>query len=100
MTELTIFTRKTISMEDDLNGRQPQLKTNSMEDDLNGRRPQPKGKNISMEEYLDVSRAQLKPYRNKMTSACLANQFILSLAQFSPSLFSIILKIIIMSQLI
>ena len=42
-------------MEDDPNGRQPQLKTTSMKDDPNGRQLNGKGKNTSMEEYLDGS---------------------------------------------
>ena len=37
-----------LTMEDDHNGRQPELKTNSMGDDLNGRRAQ--WKTISMED--------------------------------------------------
>ena len=40
-------------MEDDPNGRQPQLKTTSMKDDPNGRQLNGKGKNTSMEEYLE-----------------------------------------------
>ena len=38
------------SMDDDLIGRQPQLKTTTMEDDLNGRQPQ--WKTTSREEVL------------------------------------------------
>jgi hypothetical protein len=49
---------KTTSMEDDLNGRQPQWKTTSMEDDLNGRRPQ--WKTTSMEDNLNRRRPQRK----------------------------------------
>ena len=60
-------------MEEDLNGRQPQWKTTSREDNLKednlrGRTPQCHGKNTSMEEYLNGSRPQLKPYK-KMTLA-------------------------------
>ena len=55
-------------MEDELIERQPQWKMTSMEDDLNGRQPQG------------------KPYMNKMTLAYLAANFVLSLAQLSPSL--------------
>ena len=44
----------TTLMEEDLNGGQPQWKTTSMEDNLNIN--QTWGKNISIEEYLIVSR--------------------------------------------
>ena len=46
-------------MEDDLIERQPQWKMNLMEDDLKG--------NTSIEEYLNVSQPQWKPYRKQMT---------------------------------
>ena len=87
-------------MEDDLNGRRPQLKTTSMEDDLNGRQPQWKsplmeddlkgrgsqGKNTSMEEYLDGSQPRWKPYRKQMTLACLASQLCAELGPAQPQL--------------
>ena len=75
---------KTISMEDNLNGRQPQWKMTSMEENLKGRGSH--GKNTSMEEYLDGSRPQWKPYRNQMTFACLASQFHIELGPAQPQL--------------
>ena len=55
-----------------------------MEDNLKGRGYQ--GKNTSMEEYLDGSRPQWKPYRNQMTLACLASQFYTELGPAQPQL--------------
>ena len=53
----------------------------SIEDDLNRRQPQ--GKNIYIEEYLDVSRPQWKPFRKQMT---LASQFCTELGPAQPQL--------------
>ena len=62
---------KMTTIEDDHNGRQPQWKTTSMEDNLNGR--QPIWKTTSMEDDINGRQPQ-------------AN-FVLSLDQLSPSLF-------------
>ena len=65
-------------MEDDQNGREPQLKTTSMEDELNGRQSQ----------WKTTSR---KPYRKQMTSACLASQFRTELGPAQPQLVEVCL---------
>ena len=66
-------------MEDDLNGRLPQLNTITMKDNLNGRRPQ--WKTTSMEGNLNGRRTQWK-----MTSME-ASQFCTELGPAQPQLF-------------
>ena len=81
------------SVEDDLNGRRPQLKTTSIEDSLNGRGPQ--WNTTSMEDDLNGRQSQWKTtlttqeegitgrrHYSKITLARLANQ---SLFQAWPS---------------
>ena len=58
-----------------------------MEDDIKGRGPQ--GKNTSMEEYLNGTQPQWKPYRKQMTLAYLASQFCNELGPAQPKLVSI-----------
>ena len=60
-----------------------------MEDDLKGRGSQ--GKNTSMDEYLEESQPQWKPYRKQMTLACLPSQFHTKLGPAQPQLVIIII---------
>ena len=55
-----------------------------MEEDINGR--QYKGKNISIEEYLNGSQLQWKSDRKQMTLVCLASQFRTELGPAQPQL--------------
>ena len=96
---LAIYLYQT-SMEDDLNGAQPQWKTTSIEADLNRRWPPykitlmednlngrlSKWKNNLYGEWPQWKLTLRKPYRRQMTLTCLASQFCTELGPAQPQL--------------